>query len=185
MILNFKQLLVKNYVIPHYGIIISHSVQTNNLKNLIKLEAINISLSKLLNANIFLSSIFDIYLLYYSITYFEDYFNKFKLKNLMNIEKSIIFIIGCFIIEKVLKGLGLDIFLIFFLYHIPKNHKKYVIKMGRYRDFVLDLFLNVFLMSLANGIYQEYPLILSNSIFIILCKGLFLTYMMYNKIYIE
>lgn len=185
MILNFKQLLVKNYVIPHYGIMLSHSVQTNNFMNLLKLETINISMSKIFNSNILLSSIFDVYLLYYSITYFEDYFNKFKLKNLMNIEKSILFTLGCFIIEKALKGLGLDIFLMFLLYHIPKNHKKYVNIMGKSRDLTLDLFFNVFLMSLANSVYQEYPLILSNSIFIILGKGLFLTYMMYNKIYIE
>ena len=123
MILNFKQLLVKNYVIPHYGIMLSHSVQTNNFYNLIKLETMNISISKLFNSNILLSNMFDIYLLYYSITYFEDYFKKFKLKNLINIEKSILFILGCFIVEKVLKGLGLDIFLMFLLYHIPKNHK--------------------------------------------------------------
>ena len=185
MILNFKQLFVKNYVIPHYGIMLSHSVQTDNFKNLIKLETINISLSKLFSTNIFLSSIFDIYIIYYSITYFEDYFKKFKLKNLMNIEKSIIFILGCFIIEKALKGLGLDIFLMFLIYHIPKNHKKYVNVMGRHRDLTLDMFFNVFLMSLTNGVYQEYPLILSNNLFIVLCKGLFLTYMMYNKIYIE
>lgn len=185
MILNFKQLLVKNYVIPHYGIMLSHSVQTNNFSNLIKLEAMNISLSKLFNSNILLSNMFDIYLLYYSITYFEDYFKKFKLKNLMNVEKSILFILGCFIVEKVVKGLGLDIFLMFLLYHIPKNHKKYVNIMGKSRDLTLDLFFNVFLMSLSNSVYQEYPLILSNNIFITLCKGLFLTYMMYNKIYIE
>ena len=40
-------------------------------------------------------------------------------------------------------------------------------------------------MSMANGIHQEYPNILSNNIFIVIAKGLFLTYMMYNKKYIE
>ena len=185
MILNFKKLLIKNYIIPHYGIMLSHSVQTNNFSNLIKLETMNISLSKLFSNNILLSSIFNIYILIYSITYFEDYFKEFKIKNLMNFEKSILFIIGCFFIEKVLKGLGIDIFLMFLLYHIPKNHKKYVNIMGKHRDLTLDLFFNVFLMSLANSVYQEYPLILSNNIFIVLCKGLFLTYMMYNKKFIE
>lgn len=185
MILNFKKLFVKNYVLPHYGIIFSHSVQTDNFENLIKLETNNILLSKLFSMNHIFSHVFDIYLLLYSIKYFECYFSTFKYKKIMNIEKSFIFIIGCFLLNILFKGLGIDIFLLFLMYHIPKNHKRYVDNLGNKRDLTLDIFFNVFFMSLANGVYQEYPNILSNNIFIVIYKGLFLTYMMYNKRYIE
>ena len=40
-------------------------------------------------------------------------------------------------------------------------------------------------MSFVNGIHQDYPLFLSKKIFIIVSKGLYLSYMMYNKRYIE
>lgn len=185
MILNFKRLFVKNYVLPHYGIIFSHSVQTDNFMNLIKLETNNILVSKLFSMNTIFSHVFDIYLFFYSIKYFESYFNTKNNKKLINIEKSFVFMLVCFISNILFKGLGIDIFLLFLMYHIPNNHKRYVDNLGNKRDLTLDLFFNVFFMSLANGVYQEYPNILSNNIFIVIAKGLFLTYMMYNKKYIE
>jgi len=185
MILNFKKLFVKNYVLPHYGIIFSHSIQTDNFMNLLRLETNNILISKLFSLNHIFSNIFDIYLFFYSVQYFESYFNIKKSKKFMNIEKSFLFILICFILNILFRGLGIDIFLLFLMYHIPNNHKRYVDNLGNKRDLTLDLFFNVFFMSLSNGIYQEYPKILLNKTFLIISKGLFLTYMMYNKKYIE
>ena len=169
-------LIINNLISPHGITDISHSIETNNFKNLLKINLSSYFLIDFLNRTN-LDIISNLIFLFYSIIHFKNDFLLVKKKKLF----SLLFIFSIIIINYINFTLAYSYFLFYMaLIHVPLHYKENFWHIKKRPS--LNLMLILFVSTISNIIYGEY-LILKKPIITNSIKSIVISHIIYNEIY--
>lgn len=186
MKLNLTKFLIKNIIAPHGVTDLTHSIQTNNVENLLRLEVLNLGFCELMTNVFHFNNFYDIvFFLFTSIHFRYDFpnitYNNIKLPKYFS-SASYIFI--CLFLDKILPfHLGFDFLLYYMSFiHVPNHYKNNWFHIDK--EFTLNLLVLSFTIVLINAIYQYYPSNILNDDFVNIFKSIIIAHVLYQEIYI-
>jgi hypothetical protein len=175
---NYPPFIINNIIIPHGITDISHSLHTNNFKNLICINICSyfcIDIFSKMELNILLNFLF----FYFSIIHFKNDFIIIKKKKII----STLFVMSLLFINRLFPFfIEIDIFLLYMSFiHVPLHYKK---NWFHIRKKLLFNICSIFLTSIISNIMFDKILLEKNHYLFKFIISIIISHIIYNEKYL-
>jgi len=186
MKINIAKFLIKNVIAPHGITDLTHSIQTNNINNLVQLEIINLGICELCTNVLHYNNLYDILFFLFTTIHFRYDFQNITYNNIVlpKYISSSLFIGFCLFIDNYIPfHIGFDLLLYYMSFiHVPNHYKNNWFHIDK--EFTLNLLVMMLTIIFINAIYQHYPKIVMSDDFINIFKSIIIAHVLYQEIYI-